>query len=275
MSDGVDSGVRSVGLALDVLETVAFSPEELGVTQIADRLGLTKGSVHRHLSTLVERGYLKQNMQTARYSIGPKSRILARAAPEIDLIQIAEGPMRDLRDAVGQTVVLSSMSPRGALVHFAVSSTSPIEIGVRPGSELSFASSAQGRILLAYSPRPFQERILARPIEKLTDRTIIKRDQLEAELGRIVKQGFASAPEETLLGINAIAGPILDEHDTIVGSVAVVGSIQFLPATPGEAIITALKDCSEQISRRLGHGRASLQLLRPSANGASSRKRKV
>lgn len=275
MSDGVDSGVRSVGFALDVLETVAFSPEELGVTQIADRLGLTKGSVHRHLSTLVERGYLKQNMQTARYSIGPKSRILARAAPEIDLIQIAEGPMRDLRDRIGQTVVLSSMSPRGALVHFAVSSASPIEIGVRPGSELSFVSSAQGRILLAYSPRPFQERILARPIEKLTDRTIIARDELETELGKIVKQGFASAPEETLLGINAIASPIFDEHDTIVGSVAVVGSIQFLPAEPGEAIISALKECSEQISRRLGHGRSSAQQMRSPANGAVSRRRKV
>lgn len=52
--------MRSVQVALDVLEAVAFSDEELGVTQIAERLGLTKGSVHRHLLTLVERGYLVQ-----------------------------------------------------------------------------------------------------------------------------------------------------------------------------------------------------------------------
>jgi DNA-binding IclR family transcriptional regulator len=273
MSDGLDSGVRSVGLALDVLETVAFSNEELGVTQIAHRLGLTKGSVHRHLSTLVERGYLKQSMQTARYSIGPKSRILARAAPEIDLIQTAEGPMQDLRDSVGQTVVLSSMSPRGALVHFAVPSALPIEIGVRPGSELSFLSSAQGRILLAYSPRPFQERILARNIEKLTNRTITDRQLLEAELEKIVRQGFASAPEETMLGINAVAGPIFDESDNIIGSVALVGSIQFLPAEPNEQLVAALKDCSEQISRRLGHGRSSSHLaLRSPLKSARLRK---
>lgn len=274
MSEAGDSGVRSVGIALDVLETVAFSQEELGVTQIADRLGLTKGSVHRHLSTLVERGYLKQNMQTARYSIGAKSRILARAAPEVDLIQIAEGPMRDLRDSLGQTVVLSSMSPRGALVHFTVSSTSPIEIGVRPGSELSFASSAQGRVLLAYSPRPFQERILARDIERLTSRTITDRDLLDAELAKIVKQGFSSAPEETLLGINAVASPIFDEHDTIIASVAVVGSIQHLPAEPSQQIIAALKECAEQISRRMGHGRpAAHQQPRPTTT-ANARRRK-
>ena len=60
VEDGA-AGVRSVELAIDVLEAVAFSGEEMGVTQIADRLSVTKGSVHRHLHTLVERGYLTQN----------------------------------------------------------------------------------------------------------------------------------------------------------------------------------------------------------------------
>ncbi len=58
MSAPGSSGVHSVQLAIDVLEAVAFSDEELGVTQIAERLNMTKGSVHRHLRTLVERGYL-------------------------------------------------------------------------------------------------------------------------------------------------------------------------------------------------------------------------
>src|SRR2546430_14803895 len=92
------SGVRSVQLALDVLEAIAFSGEELGVTQLADRLKVTKGSVHRHLLTLVERGYLVQNPVTSRYSIGAKGRLLARLAPDADLVDIAAGPMRELRD---------------------------------------------------------------------------------------------------------------------------------------------------------------------------------
>ena len=62
----VDMGVRSVRLALDILERIAFSGEELGVTQLAQRVHATKGSVHRHLLTLVERGYLKQNIGDLR-----------------------------------------------------------------------------------------------------------------------------------------------------------------------------------------------------------------
>ena len=256
MSDlGTDAGgVRSVQLALDVLEAVAFSSDELGVTQIAGRLGVAKGSVFRHLATLVDRGYLNQNAVTARYSVGPKSRVLARIAPETDLVQIAEGPMRDLRDKIGQTVVLSSLTPRGALVISAVPGTSPIEIGVRPGSELSFHASGQGKVLLAFSPRPFQERVLSRELARLTDKTVTDREELERELFKVQKDGFAAAPEQSLLGINAIASPVFDTHDAIIAAMALVGSIQFLPAAPDDQMIAALKYCCEQISRRFGHG---------------------
>jgi IclR family KDG regulon transcriptional repressor len=251
-------GVRSVQLALDVLEAVAFANDELGVTQIASRLGVAKGSVFRHLSTLVDRGYLNQNAVTARYSVGPKSRVLGRMAPETDLVQIAEGPMRDLRDKVGQTVVLSSLTPRGALVIFAVASASPIEIGVRPGSELSFHSSGQGKVLLAFSPRPFQDRVLSRDLARLTDKTVTDRDALERELFRAQQNGYAAAPEESLLGINAVAAPVFDTQDAVIAAVALVGSIQFLPAVPDDQTIAALKTCCEQISRRFGHGNSEV-----------------
>ena len=253
--DRSDIGVRSVQIALDVLEAVAFSGEELGVTQLAERLDLTKGSVHRHLLTLVERGYLVQNPVNTRYAIGPKSRLLARLAPDVDLLQLAEGSMRELRDQLGHSVVLSARTPRGALVLNTVQGTFAIEIGVRPGSELSFHGSAQGKILLAFAPRPQQERVLSRPLQSFTTHTLVDRRLVEEELVRAVKLGFASAPEEAMLGINSIAAPIFDEKDACVGAVALVGSIQFLPAQPDLASISALKATADQISRKLGHGR--------------------
>src|SRR6187549_916276 len=126
------AGVQSAHLTLDILEQVALCGEELGVTEIASRVGSTKGSVYRHLTTLVERGYLTQNLVTARYQMGPKSRLLSGLGPTIDLSKTAEEPMRDLRDRLGHTVVLSMMTPRGALVVATMAGKSPIEIGVRP-----------------------------------------------------------------------------------------------------------------------------------------------
>ena len=251
----LDGGVRSVQVALDVLEAVAFSDEELGVTQIADRLGLTKGSVHRHLLTLVERGYLVQNPATTRYARGPRSRLLAHYAPETDLIQLAAGPMRELRDQLGHSVVLSESSPRGALVLSMVGGTAAIEIGVRPGSELPFHSAAQGKVLLAYASPAQRERVLARALPSFTAHTVTDTSLLEAELAQVAQQGFASAPEQAMLGINAVAAPIFDARDSCTIALALVGSIQFLPADLDAKSIAALKAAAAQISRLLGHGR--------------------
>ena len=232
MSDPGSGGVHSVQLAIDVLEAVAFSDDELGVTQIAERLKMTKGSVHRHLQTLVERGYLAQNSTTSRYAIGPKSRLLARHAPDTDLVHLAEGPMRQLRDALGHPVVLSEMTPRGALVLNKLSGTAPIEIGVRPGSELPFHASAQGKVMLAFAPRPLQTRVLARPLQRFTGKTIVSVHRIEQELLEVARLGFASAPEESMLGLNAVAAPIFDAQDACIAAVAIVASIQFLPEKP-------------------------------------------
>ena len=250
--DRSDTGVRSVRLAFDILELVIFSGEPMGVTHIADRVGVTKGSAHRHLTTLVERGYLTQNPATTRYETGPKTLLLGRVAPEFDLAKLAEAPMRELRDATGQSVVLSAMTPRGALVVRTIAGTSPIEIGVRVGSELSFHASAQGKVLLAHAARPAQRRVLEAAMQPWTERTATGAAAVEAELARVLQQGFASAPEETMLGINALAAPLFDRTDTCVAAVALVGSIQFLPAAPEAATVAKLVSCGHTISRRLG-----------------------
>jgi DNA-binding IclR family transcriptional regulator len=247
-----EGGVRSVRIALDVLEAVAFSGEEMGVTQIAERLKLTKGSIHRHLLTLVERGYLTQNQATSRYAIGAKGHLLARLAPETDLTHVAEGPMRELRDRYGHSVVLSSKTPRGALVMLTIAGTSAIEIGVRPGSELPFHASAQGKVMLAFAqPQTRQRALAARP--RLTPNTQTDLAAIENDLARVARCGYASAPEETLIGINAVAAPIFDASNTCTASVALVGSIQFLPASLPAPLVNSLKACAGEISRRLGH----------------------
>jgi len=259
MTENESGGVRSVQLAIDVLESVAFADHELGVTQIADRLNVTKGSVHRHLQTLVERGYLAQNPSTSRYMIGPKSRLLARHAPDEDLVHVAEGPMRQLRDALDQPIVLSEMTPRGALVLHKLAGSSPVEIGVRSGSELTFHASAQGKVMLAFAPPPFRERVLARPLQRFTDKTIVSPRKLEHELQEVIRLGYASSPEEVALGLNAVAAPIFNAQDACIAAVAIVGSIHDLPEKPRTNDVALLTETARQISRHLGHGLAAEQ----------------
>lgn len=246
-------GVQSAELTLDVLEAVALSGEWLGVTEIASRVKATKGSVFRHLCTLVDRGYLAQDSHTARYGMGERSRLLARLVPEVDLTHTAEDLMRDLRDELNHTVVLSAMTPRGALVLSTLHSKSSIEIGVRAGSELSFHASAQGKVMLAYASDAIQQRVIQGPLEAFTAKTNTNPAMLIQELGDILTNGYSSASEEVLLGINSIAAPIFNESNACVASVALVGSIQHLTAEYEEIALTPLKRCARDISARLGN----------------------
>jgi DNA-binding IclR family transcriptional regulator len=106
--------------------------------------------------------------------------------------------------------------------------------------------------MLAFAPRPFQVRILSRRLEAFTEKTITSAERLEKLLFETAKRGYASAPGEAMLGLNAVAVPIFDSQDTCIAALAVVGSIQFLPDKPKRLVVDALTKASQQISRSLG-----------------------
>ncbi len=64
--------------------------------------------------------------------------------------------------------------------------------------------------------------------------------------------GYATAPEEEMLGINALAMPLFGDADQAVGALALVGSIQHVPALPDSAQIAALRRAAIEISQVLG-----------------------
>ncbi len=147
------------------------------------------------------------------------------------------------------------MTPRGALVLATLAGTSPIEIGVRSGSELPFHATAQGRVMLAFAPRPFQARILSRRLEAFTDKTITSAERIEKTLLDIAKRGYASAPEESMLGLNARSRRRFSTAMTPVSPpLPSLAPIQFVPDKPKQSDIDALIKASQQISRKLGHG---------------------
>jgi IclR family KDG regulon transcriptional repressor len=241
------SGVRSVQVALDILEAVAFSDEEIGVSQIAAQIGLAKGAAFRHLHTLVDRGYVVQNSATARYQIGIKFQLLGRFRRKgSNLFTAAEGPMTDLRNAVGETVVLSSAEQSGPRILATTRGNSTVEIGVRPGSTLQFESSAQGKVMLAFGPPELFEQFQ----QSFPDKK--RRKAIDRDVSRARRQGWLDAPGEVMRGINAIAAPIFDASALCVGAIAIVGLFDVTPRSRNEQFVSALLRSAERTSINLG-----------------------
>lgn len=166
------------------------------------------------------------------------------------LLEIAQPLMQAARDDLGLAVVLSVPTPKSAFVLATLRSNQPIDIGVRPGSELQLHSSAQGKVFLAFGPAELWDQ-LKEPLEPVTPNTATNLEQLTKDIQRVRDLGFSVAPEESLLGINALAAPIFSANRTLVGSIGLIGSIQHLSAQPTPHQLEVLMNLTGAISSRI------------------------
>lgn len=248
-------GVQAVNLALSIIEYIARERRAVGVTALAQALGTTKSRIHRHLQTLLHQGYIIQPKDSDRYESGPRLVALGRAVSDnLDLGHLAADPLLELRDALGHSAVVSQITPEGMRVVSTVPGRSPIEIGVRAGSLLSFHASAQGKVALAFSSPEFRARVLRGKLEIFTPHTIISPAVLVAELEQIQRRGWATAPHQVGIGLNTLAAPVFDSSGAVCGAVGIVDMVQFIGEMPSEDQLARTIAAARRVSEGLGHG---------------------
>ncbi len=148
-------------------------------------------------------------------------------------------------------MVLSIPASGDAIVSAVCESANLVTISVRLGYRLPAHASAQGRLTLAFAPQDLQQRVLARKLQSFTPRTITDAAALRDRLPRIRDQLFEVSMDETLLGISAVAAPILNFDGELVGAIAVVGTTQYVhdPVEPTQLL--NLRACTKAISLKL------------------------
>jgi IclR family KDG regulon transcriptional repressor len=244
--------IHSVVTATEILEALASAAQPVRLTALAKQLGETKAKMHRHLSTLKSLGFVDQDSQTECYRLGPKLVHLGQAATDqFDLRRLAEPYMVKLRDLTHQTVVLSMPANGDAIVNAVVDSPNMVTISVRLGYRLPAHASAQGRVTLAYAPAAVQQRILSRKLASFTPRTIVDAAALRHRLEKIRQEFYEVAMDETLLGISAVAAPVMNFEGELVGSIAIVGTTQYVhdPVEPEQ--LKLLRACAKAMSLKL------------------------
>jgi len=252
-TDGA-SGVQAVSLAVRLLELLAASAEPVGITELAKRIGTTKARVYRYLRALVEHGYVLQDPVSERYMLGHGVFTLARSAKmHQNFSRITQPIMIALAREVMQSVALTEPSKNGVTVIDVVRSDQPLDINTRVGSLFSLHASAQGWVALAFGRPELWEGVGDPPYRKETPHTIATREDLERVVAKVQDQGWASAPEQLLIGINALAAPIRDGTGKLAFTIAVVGSLQHVTDPPATYQVDALLAAASKISNALGY----------------------
>jgi IclR family transcriptional regulator, KDG regulon repressor len=242
--------IQSVVMTGEILDALAAATQPVRLTALANQLSETKAKIHRHLSTLKYLGLVDQDRTTECYRLGHKLSYLGQAATDqFDFRRFAEPYMVRLRDLTRQTVVLSMPASGDAVVNAVVESPNEVTISIRLGYRLS-AYAAQGRVTLAFAPPETQNRILSRKLQAFTQRTIVDPAKLRERLARIRRDLYEVAMDETLLGISAVASPILNFDRELVATIAIVGTTQYVHEPVDPEQLKLLRSCAKALSMR-------------------------
>jgi IclR family KDG regulon transcriptional repressor len=229
--------IRAVARMVAVLD--AFSPQtpELGVAELAERLGLPKSTVHRFLVNLEAGGLLERVPRTGRYRLGLRLLELGGVVVgQMSLLEEAPPVLRELAATTGEGAFLAVLED-GAALYLEARSSGPM---VRVGDRRPAVCSALGKALLAW-----------RAPEELGEATS---ERLAAELAGVRLRGFAVHDGE--LGVRGLAAPVRDHTGLVVAAMGLEGPAARL--TPGWTIALApvLMEAARTLSRRLGAHRA-------------------
>lgn len=246
-------GLMSVDLVLKMIELLAACGRPRGLSDIAGELGISKARAHRHLRSLLTRGYARQCPETERYEIGIKLLLLGESVRErFDVLTAARPEMMRLRDESGQAVTISALVEDAVTVLDMLQGKTIMEFGLRAGARLDFHASAHGRIALAFGPETLLAKAMAEPLRAWTSATVTDPEALSVDIEQVRRQGWSTAADQLLLGVNALAAPIFDHHNRLQGAIAIVGSSQFIADRPSETQIGEVMRAARSASCRLG-----------------------
>jgi DNA-binding IclR family transcriptional regulator len=245
--------LSSVANSLRLIKAFSEDEYEIGISDLAKRLGLAKSTVHRLASTLLEQGMLEQNPADGKYHLGlALFELGTMVRRKMDFTVEARPFLRTLMEKTGETVHLAILDHDSILYVITHESKQALRMGSKVGTRAPVHSTAVGKVLLASQPEEEIERIVARGLPQSTPGTIVEAKALRRELALVKAQGHAVDDEESEIGLRAIAAPIRNYSGDVVAAISIAGPVHRMTKKALLSWLRELVDAAEAVSQRLG-----------------------
>lgn len=258
-------GIQSIRRACEVLETVARSPDGIGLADLSRTLGLHTSTTFHIAKTLLTLGYLRQIEQSRFYRIGRPLFALASAAlDEVELISAARPVLAKLANTTGETSYFGVMTGEKLVVLAKHDGTGAIRINDRIGNVRPLHCTALGKVMLStFEPEQFEAFLRDTKLPVFTGRTIKTVEQLRHEIAEVRRCGIAFDDGEVSEELRCAAVPVYNFTNQVIGSLGISGpgwrlSIQVLHKNA-----STLQQAAERLSAELGSRRT-----KPSPTGS-------
>lgn len=247
--------VENVGRVMQVLDLFASDGGELRLTDLSERLGISKPQVLRIVSTLEQGGYLTRDPDTKRYRLGLRLFMLGMVVQQqMDLRRAAQPVLNRLALESEETVGLFVPEHLGPICVDVIDSPHGLRIFAQHGRRMPWNAGSSAKVILAFLPEDKREEVLAKTqFKKYTERTVTDPDALRDVLARIREDGYHFAEQDLDLGAGGIAAPVFDNSTSIVGAISVAAPVSRLFRRDIQQLVQLVVEACRETSVQLGY----------------------
>ena len=244
--------VQSLERGLTVICCFSAERPRLTLSEVARQSGLSRAAARRSLITLQTLGYVGSDGR--QFHLTPRVLALGYAyLSSLSLTDVAQSHLSDLANEVHESCSASVLDGF-EIVYVARAATKRImTISLSVGTRLPAYATSMGRVLLAALPAEQLNVYLdTASLAPLTERTIIDRDRLRAEVERTRARWWSLVDQELEDGVRSIAVPVHDAAGRVVAAVNTSAHATRVPlATLQRSFLPKLKACAAAIDAEL------------------------
>lgn len=239
--------IQSLARGLKILDILSQAQDGASITELAETLGVDKGSASRLMSTLARYGYAEKDDMSRRYHLGPQVVTLSRSfLTRLPLREAAKPYLRQLMERTGECAHLAVLAQGRVLYIDQVESPATLRVNAQVGQMNPLHCTALGKVLLA-----FGETRIPATLEAFTPRTITDPHALRIHLDEVHSIGYAVDDEEFDPGVRCIAVPVYDFRGKLTGSIGISGPATRVTLERLPALAAIVMEVGKSLSERM------------------------
>ncbi|SFR65447.1 transcriptional regulator, IclR family [Halogeometricum rufum] len=218
---------RTVGAVRTTCEilNVLQDRRQAGVTEISEEVGLAKGAVHRHLTTLTECEYVVN--EDGQYRLSLRYLDMANQVKEmVGNYDVIVNELQNLAEDLGEIAQFATEEHGWVTYVYKANSESGIQTASSAGKREYMHSTSLGKAMLAEMDEDRVNEILNKNgMPQKSDKTVASREELFDVLEQVRERGYAVDNEENIRGLRCVGTPLIDPETGVFGAVSVSGPI--------------------------------------------------
>ncbi|MFW6198603.1 MAG: IclR family transcriptional regulator [Acidobacteriota bacterium] len=217
-------GTQSVRRAIALLKAFTGDTPEMSLAELTEAVGLARTTAHRLLSALESEGLVARNAGGNAYRLGPAAIALgSRALRSNDLRAVARPYLAEMAETSGETATLAVLADRRVLIIDEVLSQHLLGTGPSIGTSYPLHVTATGKAILAAMDETRRGAVLPERLERIGPAAIEDPGELDADIRRTRRRGYAVAVEELEEGFAAVGAAIHDPTGEVTAAVSLGG----------------------------------------------------